>query len=760
MRSIDLAQNLLNQVFQKYAPDAVKDPHSPNHWKEKVLYMMVIITITLGFVVYIMDMIDNIRNGLWMVLLSCTMAYIGTLIIFFSPKIRFSIRALIISFFIYFIGLSVIYEVGPFLAAREWLFFFSIVASLSLGWTGAILSIITNLLTFIGIGALLRHHFWENTLNQGDSLLYWYLIVMDLGFINVCATILITIFFIHIAKSDRAAKTNSQLLLKEGQKLTESNRKLGMEIEDRKAVTRALRESEEKYRSILESIKDAYFEVDLKGNLTFFNKSLRERLGYGDAELIGRNYRTFTDEKTAEKMVDVFRHVYTTGRSSRPSDIEVISKDKKIITASALISLLVDNQGDPIGFQGLARDITEYKAMENQLRHAQKMEAVGTLAGGVAHDLNNILSGVVSYPELLLVNMPPKNPMRKPIQTIKSSGEKAVAIVQDLLTLARRGVAVKDITNLNDIVTEYLQSTEFKTLHAFHPHVRIETQLDPALANISGSPVHLSKTIMNLVSNAAEAIATSGFVYIATKNQSVRIAEDNPDNIEAGSYAVLTIRDTGDGIAPDDQDKIFEPFFTKKVMGRSGTGLGMAVVWGTIKDHGGHIRVRSAEGQGTTFTIYFPASRQGGTNREKPVPVRAIDNYKGNGETILIVDDVETQREIATAMLNMLGYKPVSVDSGEAAIAFLKDQSVDMIILDMIMKPGIDGLETYQRIIARHPGQKAIITSGFSETDRVKEAQRLGAGQYIRKPYSIEGLGSAIKTELAPRKAHSMNVMQ
>ncbi|MBI5896442.1 MAG: response regulator, partial [Desulfobacterales bacterium] len=376
---------------------------------------------------------------------------------------------------------------------------------------------------------------------------------------------------------------------------------------------------------------------------------------------------------------------------------------------------------------------------------AQKMEAVGTLAGGVAHDLNNILSGVVSYPELLLLNMAEDHPLRKPVLTIKKSGERAVAIVQDLLTLARRGVSIKEIVNLNLIIKEYLLSTEFQHLKSFHRGISIETKLAPNLANINGSPVHLSKTVMNLVSNAAEAISGEGRIYLATQEQYIESAAALYDNVREGEYVVLTVMDTGIGIAPGDLGKIFEPFFTKKVMGRSGTGLGMAVVWGTVKDHGGYINVQSVQGKGTTFTIYLPLTRQEAARHNSTL---SIDSYKGQGETVLIVDDVETQREIATGILEKLNYKPVSVPCGEQAIEYLKTHSVDLLLLDMIMGPGLDGLQTYKRIVALHPGQKALIASGYSETERVKEAQRLGAGPYIRKPYSIEKLGLAIRKEL------------
>lgn len=747
-RTLTSMLGLFRNAYEKYAPDAVLDSSAPNHWNEKVLYFFVLVAVTVGFMVLILGVPGNIKNEYWLILGACSGAYLADIFIFLFPKTRFELRAGITCGFIYLIGVAIILTVGPFLASREWLFSFSIIASMLLGWPGAIASIAINLLTWVLVGVSIEIGYWDNLFKFDQALLNWYMIAIDLLFINVSTTILITLFFTRIGQSDRSAKTYSQLLLDERNKLSQSNQKLALEIEDRKAITMALRQSEKKYRTILETIEDAYFEVDLRGDFTFYNRALSQRLGYSDAELAGMNYRVFTDKTSAEKLYRVFNLVFTTGKSSPPVDLEVISKNGGRLNVSILVSLICNNEGEALGFQGLARDITEYKIMENRLQRAQKMEAVGTLAGGVAHDLNNTLSGVVSYPELLLMKMPGDNPLRKPIMAIKRSGEKAVAIVQDLLTLARRGVAVKEVINLNTIITDYLQSTEFHTLQAFHPGVVVAPHLEPSLLNLAGSPVHLSKTVMNLLSNAAEAIKENGTIHLSTENRYLDRAFEVEDHMPVGDCVVLTVRDTGGGIAQADVDKIFEPFFTKKVMGRSGTGLGMAVVWGTIQDHGGYIDVRSTTGVGTTFTIYLPATKE---SIALEAPTLSIDNFRGNGETILIVDDVETQREIATAMLTTLGYAPASVRSGEEAIAYLKTRSVDLLLLDMIMRPGIDGLETYQRIIAMHPGQKAIIASGFSETERVKEAQQLGAGSYIRKPYSIERLGLAIKKELAKR---------
>jgi two-component system cell cycle sensor histidine kinase/response regulator CckA len=387
-----------------------------------------------------------------------------------------------------------------------------------------------------------------------------------------------------------------------------------------------------------------------------------------------------------------------------------------------------------------------------QLQRAEKMNLIGALAGGVAHDLNNILSGVVSYPDLMLLDLPADSPLREPLAAIKRSGVMAAAIVKDLLTLARRALAVTEVVNINQVVTDYLKSPEFERLSRFHPGSRLELDLREDLWNVSGSPVHLSKTVMNLVSNAYEAMPKGGAVLVKTENRSIDRPIGNFEKVKEGNYVVITISDTGIGISRSDLMRIFEPFYTKKVMGRSGTGLGMAVVWSTIKDHKGYIDVESMVGKGTTFTLYIPVTQEAPACHQQSIP---MESYMGRGESVLIVDDVELQRELAVSALTKLGYAATAVSSGEEACEYLKKNSAELIILDMIMAPGMDGLETYRRIIELHPGQKAIIASGYSESHRVKRVQELGAGQYLRKPYTLKELGPAVRQELdkGPREA-------
>jgi two-component system cell cycle sensor histidine kinase/response regulator CckA len=393
----------------------------------------------------------------------------------------------------------------------------------------------------------------------------------------------------------------------------------------------------------------------------------------------------------------------------------------------------------------LVKTFKEKKKLQSGLEQAKKMELVGTIAGGVAHDLNNVLVASISYPELLLAEISKTSTLREALETIKKSGLKAAAIVQDLLTLARRGVPVEEVLNLNHIVNEFLESPEFEKIREYHPGVNIEVRLEKNLWNIIGSPFHLMKMITNLVSNAAEAMPNGGNIIIST--QALEIDEINYiyENVSPGNYVVMTVSDEGIGISNEDKEKIFEPFYTKKFMGKSGTGLGMTVVWNTVKDHKGHISVDSIEGAGTTFSLYFPMTGEALAEKKSQLP---ISKYAGKRESILVVDDVEEQRKIASKILTMLGYSVTTVSSGEEAVEYFKEHSSDLVILDMIMSPGMDGCNTYKEMIKIRPGQKAILVSGYAETERVREAQKLGAKTYIKKPFLLEKLGLAIRAEL------------
>jgi PAS domain S-box-containing protein len=518
----------------------------------------------------------------------------------------------------------------------------------------------------------------------------------------------------------------------------------------KKRARREIDATEERYRLTVETAPDSITITRLAdGRYLQVNEAFCRLSGYSREETLGRNpsdLNLFVNPSDNHLLVKILKE---TGEVNG-MELQYRRKDGSLL--DGLLSARPIRFGEQECLITVVTDISPRKkgerekaALERKLRQAQKMEAIGTLAGGVAHDLNNILSGIVSYPELLLLDLPEDSHLRKPILTIKESGQKAATIVQDLLTLARRGVRVAEVINLNHIISEYLESPEHEKLSMFHPAVQVEADLEADLSNIVGSAVHLSKCIMNLLSNAAEAIPESGKILIRTENRHIEGSKRGNPDMEEGDYAALSVSDPGIGIRPEDLPRIFEPFYTKKVMGRSGTGLGLAVVWGTVIDHKGYVDVQSTEGEGSTFTLYFPATKRELDNSGSRT---SIEDYLGRGESILVVDDVEEQRQIASGILKKLRYSVSTVSSGEEAVDYMKKNSVDLLILDMIMDPGMDGLETYRRIVELHPGQRAVIASGFSETERVKKAQRLGAGQYIRKPYTLEKIGTAVRTAL------------
>ncbi|MFT5725888.1 MAG: PAS domain S-box-containing protein [Desulforhopalus sp.] len=507
-----------------------------------------------------------------------------------------------------------------------------------------------------------------------------------------------------------------------------------------------LREQHDLLDKLLQNLPLGIAVWDKHKNILHLNKCFVEITGYDKTDMPHLEKWSSLAYPDSIYRQHVKQHWKTNIRTDQICEYKVTCKGGRVKDIEFRVTFLPDCRAI-----NTLTDVTERNRNERALiesreikARSKKMESLGLLAGGVAHDLNNILSGVVSYPELILMELSSENKLRRPIEIMYQSGQRATAIVQDLLTVARGVAIAKESINVNAIVQDYLLSPDFQTLQQYHKDILIEVDLAEDLLPIKGSQVHVRKILMNLISNGCEAIETSGNVLIRTANTYV----DGPflgyDDVEQGEYVVLSIVDKGGGISEDDLERIFEPFYSKKVMGRSGTGLGLAVVWNVVQDHSGYINVISND-QGTTFNVYLPVTRQRVTNPEETLEITEIS---GGGQSILVIDDAESQRYITTSILNKLGYKTESVASGEEAVSFLENRSMDLIVLDMIMDPGMNGRQTYEEILHLTPNQKAVIVSGFAETEEVKNTLMMGAHCYLKKPLKIQDLGIAVRQAL------------
>jgi len=666
----------------------------------------------------------------------------------FSNRIRLRVRSLAVLVITFLVGVFIILEMGFMSGGPAWLFCCAVLAGVLLGLRAALAATLLNAVALLGLA-------WFADLDLMIPPDRAFTAAANFIFLNAVAAISVAVLVNGLQALNAEARSAAAALEMERMDLLDTKEVLAQEIAERIKSEQALQQSERSYRLLAENVKDVIWTMDMNFRFSYVSPSTRAVQGWTPEEYLNLQLDAILTPASLEKVMSAFSEEYRIGEQtgsferSVTMELELNRKDGATVWTEVTASFLLDENTKPVGILGVTRDITERRKASRdrdelleRLGRSQKMEALGTLAGGVAHDLNNVLSGIVSYPDLLLMDLPEDSPLRRPIEIIQESGKKSAAIVQDLLTLARRGVAVSEVVNLNMVIEAYLKSPEFEKLQSFHPHVEVDTDLDDHLPNILGSPIHLSKTVMNLVSNAAEAMPDGGKIAISTRSQPVdSAAEGCPE----GDYIIMKISDSGIGISEEDIKRIFEPFYSKKKMGRSGTGLGMAVVWGTMQDHHGHVDIQSTVGKGTTVKLYFPITR------EEALPGKEKNTAgvrRGNGETILIVDDVKEQREIASKIVEQLGYVAKSVACGEEAVDFLREEKADLVLLDMIMDPGIDGLETYRRILEHHPRQKAIIASGFAETLRVKSAQSLGAGEYIRKPYTVDSIGIAIRAEL------------
>ena len=520
------------------------------------------------------------------------------------------------------------------------------------------------------------------------------------------------------------------------EKLAEVNRKLLSEIAERKLAQKALLENEEKYRELVENINDVIYEIDTAGKIRYVSPAIVPLLGYHPQEFIGRSFTAFLYREDLPLVQQRFQKVLA--EQIMPIEFRLLSKAGEVRWFRSS-NRPVYKADKIVGVRGVLSDLTESKLLQSQLQQAQKMEAVATLAGGVAHDFNNILSIIVGNTELAMGDIPEWGPAHQNMAEIIKACLRARDVVRQILAFSRRTEYEMKPVKLTPIIEDAI-----KLIRASIPStIDIRLNLNKDTAVIRADPTQINQILLNLCTNAAYAMKAKGGVLEVGLEEKT---DPDPHVLSPGRYVRLSVSDTGQGIPSWDKDRIFDPYFTTKAVGE-GSGMGLAVVHGIVKNHGGAVLVDSQLQKGTTFHVFFPIIEmvpETEVNHAEPIP-------RGT-ERILFVDDEKAIVETTATMLGRLGYKVDAKMSSRVALEAFRDNpnGFDIVVTDQTM-PDITGVELTRELLKIRPDIPVILCSGYSETINEENAQAMGVEKFLMKPIVMSEIAEIIRTALDSR---------
>ena len=542
----------------------------------------------------------------------------------------------------------------------------------------------------------------------------------------------------------QALENQLQALKAENESLKRANADLHGQLCQEKACEKQFPLNKGKYHEIIESIQEGYFETDLDGRITFCNQALSKIAGHPSDDLMGKTIRDLTPPRTARVMQAVFGRIFKTGQDANTRRLEVFHKKGHTLTVEFSAALIRDQEGAAVGFRGVLRDVSEQvKAAERerhqraQLQQAQKMEALGTLAGGLAHGFNNVLMAIQGNLSLISMSLDPGHPIRKHLERINQSAEKGSRLAREILSFAKVGKFVVMETDLNKILKStsrmFVRSNGRLRVHEIYQEDLWSTRVDR---------VQIGQVLLGLYMNASEAMPQGGDLYLQSENVYLDENYGLPLQGSAGRFVKISVTDSGMGLDEESRRRIFEPFYSPYRPVRY-EGLGLAASYGIIRSHGGVINVYSEKGQGTTFNIYLPAARK--EVSEQPPGV----TMEGGTETILMVDDDVLALRVGREIMERRGYRVMTAENGAEAVDIYTEYhpTIQLILLDVIL-PDLNADQVYRKLRKITPNVQVVLTSGFNVNKKIASLLNRGCVDFVQKPFQSQALCHKVRAAL------------
>lgn len=748
----NITQRIIN-YFRNFHKDTVKriaqpysiDQDSLTYWRSRILFAIIMTGWILGTIAIIASIGLFIREKAWGLALLDMFCFVLCAVLIFSNRIRYEVRTSIALLLFYAIGVTVILSVGPLSGGAAWLFSFVALVAVLLGLGPALIAVSLNAFSLSVIAWLI------STGKIGHNFLFFetpqLMISTGVNFIvlNIIVAISVAVLVKGLISTHEKEKELTRKLEQEQAHLIKTKQNLEGKVKERLEMEQWLLDSEAKYRLLAENAKDVIWVRDMDMKLKYVSPSVEKVRGFTPEEAMAQSIEEVLTPESAKKALHLFSRLYQVKDDALADqylvELEHRCKNGQTVWLELRLSWMHDKNDERSGILGVSRDITERKQLEDQLRQSHKLEAIGTLTGGVAHDFNNILSIITGNTELALDDIPENNPALFCLENIRIASSRAAGIIRQLLNFSRKTNIELQPLRIIPIIKDVL-----KFLRSTIPsNIKFKENIPQEGITVLTDPVQINQVMMNLCINAYHEMEEIGGTLEIT------VTGETLDDKEAGKYPGLTegdyvklmVSDTGHGIDPAIFDKIFDPYFTTKETGK-GSGMGLAVVHGIVKNHNGAITVDSEQGKGTTFTILFPI-----VSDKFEIETKTMDELPLGKETILFIDDEESIANMTERMLKRLGYQVLTRMNPVEGLELFhsKPERFDLVITDMTM-PQMTGVEFFKKLTAIRPGIPVIICTGHSALIDEEKAKEMGVAAYIMKPVVKKEMAMTIRNVL------------